>query len=69
MHQLLCGVKETLFVDGYRIEVLEVTDDVVRIGLSTHGCPRTVHEVRLPAAETSPLTSIRYEAADRPAVN
>lgn len=69
MHQLLCGVNETLFVDGYRIEILEVTDEAVRFGLSTHGSPRTVHEVRLPAAEVTRLTTHRYAAADRPAVN
>jgi hypothetical protein len=49
MHQLQCGVDDTVFVDGYRVQILEVTADEVRIGISTSGSDQAVHQIRLPA--------------------
>ena len=67
MHQLLCGVDETLLVDGYRIEILEVTEDGVTFGLSTGESDRTIHAVQLAVAGVEQTTTTP-DAADPPAV-
>lgn len=57
MHQLLCGVDDTVFVDGYRVQILEVSADEVRIGLSTGDSGNTVHQIRLPALAVADAVS------------
>jgi hypothetical protein len=69
MHQLLCGVEDAVFVDGYRIEILEVTGELVRIGLSTQDNPHTVHEIKLPAVQTQRPAARWQSLSSRPAVN
>jgi hypothetical protein len=69
MHQLLCGVDDAVLVDGYRIEILEVCGEAVRIGLSTRGNDRVVHEITLPATAL-PRPAARWQGrSTRPTVN
>ncbi len=69
MHQLLCGVNEAVFVDGYRIQILEVTADTVRIGLSTRGNQQVQHEIALPSAAVPAVPPRWQNSSNRPAIN
>lgn len=68
MHQRLCGVNESLFVGGYEVTILEVTEDSVQIGLSTPGSGRVVHDIRLAGAETTTQFAFPLEST-RPALS
>ena len=65
MHQQLCGVNESLFVEGYEVQILGIAGDTVQIGISTPGSGRTVHEIRLLAADAPVELSRAFEATRR----
>ena len=48
MHQLACGVDDTISIDGYLVKIVSVTETEVRFGISTGGDRRRVHEITLP---------------------
>jgi hypothetical protein len=50
MHQLACGVDETIRIDRYTVRILEVADGEVRFGISIRGDREQVHQIRLPQA-------------------
>lgn len=69
MHQLLCGVNDTVIIDGYRVQVLEVTSEVVRLGLSTPGGDRVVHEISLTHGAPANRPTLSGPSYTRPAIN
>jgi hypothetical protein len=57
MHQLQCGVAETIVIDGYLVEILEVSEDAVTVGVSTRGNEQRVHQISLPCKGAVTQTS------------
>lgn len=50
MHQWTCGVNDTLWIDGYQVQVIDVTDEFVKLGVALPREKGRLHEIRLPSA-------------------
>ena len=49
MHQWTCGVDDTLWIDGYQVQVIDVTEEGVKLGVVLPQRERGQHEIRLPS--------------------
>lgn len=49
MHQWTCGVDDTLWIDGYQVRVIDVTEEGVKLGVALPLGERGLHEIRLPS--------------------
>jgi hypothetical protein len=65
MHQWTCGVDDTLWIDGYQVQVIDVTDEVVKLGVALPMGERGLHEIRLPSA-SSPAPSAGEPSSSSP---
>lgn len=49
MHQWTCGVDDTLWIDGYQVQVIDVTEEGVKLGVALPLGESGQHEIRLPS--------------------